>query len=301
MPEEVQDKDQNDEEDIVVTVEEDSEDSNEEATQASAEESSSEKPKKESDDELENYTEGVQKRIGKLTAKMREAERREQAALEYAQAVQKQLEEANNRSKSLDTSYVNEFENRVKTESELLKETLKRAIDRGDIDAQIEAQQRIATLAGQQERLAYVKQEQERRNAQPVPQQQPYQPPQKAKPDPRAEEWASRNEWFGSDEPMTLTAMYLHKQLTEVEGFDPTSDDYYAEIDNRIRIEFPHKFQTAKPKATGGPKVASASRGGGNGNGRREIKLSPSQVAISKKLGITEQQYAKQLLRMQNS
>jgi hypothetical protein len=297
MPEEVQDKDQNDEEDIVVTVEEDS---NEEATQASVEESSSEKSTKESDDELENYTEGVQKRIGKLTAKMREAERREQAALEYAQAVQKQLEEANRRSSSLDTSYVNEFENRVKTENELLRETLKRAIDRGDIDAQIEAQQRIATLAGQQERLAYVKQEQERRNAQPVPQQQPYQPPQKAKPDARAEDWASRNEWFGSDEPMTLTAMYLHKQLTEVEGFDPTSDDYYAEIDNRIRVEFPHKFQAAKPKATGGPKVASASRGGGNGNGRREIKLSPSQVAISKKLGITEQQYAKQLLRMQN-
>ena len=297
MPEEVQDKDQNDEEDIVVTVEEDS---NEEATQASAEESSSEKPTKESDDELENYTEGVQKRIGKLTAKMREAERREQAALVYAQAVQKQLEEANHRSSSLDTSYVNEFENRVKSENELLRETLKRAIDRGDIDAQIEAQQRIATLAGQQERLAYVKQEQERRNAQPVPQQQPYQPPQKAKPDARAEDWASRNEWFGSDEPMTLTAMYLHKQLTEVEGFDPTSDDYYAEIDNRMRVEFPHKFQAAKPKATGGPKVASASRGGGNGNGRREIKLSPSQVAISKKLGITEQQYAKQLLRMQN-
>ena len=297
MPEEVQDKDQNDEEDIVVTVEEDS---NEEATQASAEESSSEKPTKESDDELENYTEGVQKRIGKLTAKMREAERREQAALVYAQAVQKQLEEANHRSSSLDTSYVNEFENRVKSENELLRETLKRAIDRGDIDAQIEAQQRIATLAGQQERLAYVKQEQERRNAQPVPQQQPYQPPQKAKPDARAEDWASRNEWFGSDEPMTLTAMYLHKQLTEVEGFDPTSDDYYAEIDNRIRVEFPHKFQAAKSKATGGPKVASASRGGGNGNGRREIKLTPSQVAISKKLGITEQQYAKQLLRMQN-
>ena len=210
------------------------------------------------------------------------------------------MEEANNRSKSLDTSYVNEFENRVKSENELLRETLKRAIDRGDIDAQIEAQQRIATLAGQQERLAYVKQEQERRNAQPVPQQRPYQPPQKAKPDARAEDWASRNEWFGSDEPMTLTAMYLHKQLTEVEGFDPTSDDYYAEIDNRIRVEFPHKFQAAKPKATGGPKVASASRGGGNGNGRREIKLTPSQVAISKKLGITEQQYAKQLLRMQN-
>ena len=297
MPEEVQDKDQNDEEDIVVTVEEDS---NEEATQASAEESSSEKPTKESDDELENYTEGVQKRIGKLTAKMREAERREQAALVYAQAVQKQLEEANHRSSSLDTSYVNEFENRVKSENELLRETLKRAIDRGDIDAQIEAQQRIATLAGQQERLAYVKQEQERRKAQPAPQQQLYQPPQKAKPDARAEDWASRNEWFGSDEPMTLTAMYLHKQLTEVEGFDPTSDDYYAEIDNRIRVEFPHKFQAAKPKATGGPKVASASRGGGNGNGRREIKLTPSQVAISKKLGITEQQYAKQLLRMQN-
>jgi hypothetical protein len=187
-----------------------------------------------------------------------------------------------------------------KSENELLRETLKRAIDRGDIDAQIEAQQRIASLAGQQERLAYVKQEQERRKAQPAPQQQPYQPPKQAKPDARAEDWASRNDWFGSNEPMTLTAMYLHKQLTEVEGFDPTSDDYYAEIDNRMRVEFPHKFQAAKPKATGGPKVASASRGGGNGNGRREIKLSPSQVAISKKLGITEQQYAKQLLRMQN-
>jgi hypothetical protein len=297
MPEEVQDKDQNDEEDIVVTVEEDS---NEEATQASAEESSSEKPTKESDDELENYTEGVQKRIGKLTAKMREAERREQAALVYAQAVQKQLEEANHRSSSLDTSYVNEFENRVKSENELLRETLKRAIDRGDIDAQIEAQQRIATLAGQQERLAYVKQEQERRKAQPAPQQQPYQPPKQAKPDARAEDWASRNDWFGSNEPMTLTAMYLHKQLTEVEGFDPTSDDYYAEIDNRMRTEFPHKFQAAKPKATEDQKWPLRAEGVGMVMVVGKSNYLRLKLQFQKKLGITEQQYAKQLLRMQN-
>lgn len=299
MPEEVLDKEeQNDDEEILVSLDEDSTES---STEDSTSQESTEKAKAEPDEELENYTEGVQKRIGKLTAKMREAERREQAALEYAQAVQKQLEEANQRSSSLDTSYVNEFENRVKTEGELLKETLKRAIDRGDIDAQIEAQQRIAALANQQERLAYVKQEQERRKAAPVPQQQPYQPPKQAKPDARAEDWASRNEWFGSNEPMTLTAMYLHKQLTEVEGFDPTSDDYYAEIDNRMRTEFPHKFQAeVKPRPNGGPKVASASRGGATGN-RKEVRLTPSQVAISKKLGITEQQYAKQLLRMQNS
>jgi hypothetical protein len=251
-----------------------------------------------SENELEQYSDGVKKRISKLTAKMREAERREQAALDYAKSVQTQLDEAKQRTTSLDASYVTEFENRVNTEEQLLKQTLKRAADIGDTDAQFEANKRLAQLAGQRERLEYVKAEQARRAQAPQAPQAPQasQAPQAPQaPDVKAEEWAAKNEWFGADEPMTLTALYLHKQLTEQEGYDPTSDEYYAEVDKRMRNEFPHKF-TAKKKS--GPQVAGASRSS-NGRGKQTVKLTPSQVAISKKLGITEQQYAKQLLRMQ--
>ena len=236
---------------------------------------------------------------------MREAERREQAAIEYAQSVQSQLEEQKQRATSLDSSYVTEFENRVNTEEELLKQHLKRANDVGDSDAQFEANKRLATLASQRERLDYVKAEQQRRAAQPqqpvqpAPTEQAAQPQQPTKPDPKAEAWAEKNEWFGVDEPMTITALYMHKQMTEQEGYDPQSDEYYAEVDKRLRTEFPHKFGGA-PKKKSGPRVAGASRSS-QGGGKTSVKLTPSQVAISKKLGITEKQYAQSLLRMQQN
>lgn len=302
MPKEALKEEVENDEDESISVEVE-DDSTEEAQETESEEKEEPKAKSE-EDELEQYSDGVKKRISKLTAKMREAERREQAALEYAQAVKKQLEESNQQRTSLDASYVTEFENRVNTEEQLLKQELKRAYDRGDTDAQFEVQKRLAALASQQERLQYVKQEQERRKTQPQQQVQvpQAQQPKATKPDAKAEAWAERNEWFGADEPMTLTALYLHKQLTEQEGYDPTSDEYYAEVDRRMRSEFPHKFKIAeqKPKAKSGPQVASANRGGTRG-GKQQVKLTPSQVAISKKLGITEQQYAKQLLRMQQT
>ena len=258
-------------------------------------------------DELADYSEGVKKRISKLTAKMREAERREQAAIQYAQSVQKQLEESSRRTSSLDQSFVQEFENRVTLQDQLLRRELKDAIDRGDIDRQVEAQKQLAQIASHSERLHYVKQQQAlaAQQRQMAPQQVPQpqaQPQQQRRPDPKAEQWAERNEWFGSDEAMTITAFAIHKNLVENEGYDPNGDDYYQELDRRIRGEFPHKFGQKGGGTNGrsGPAVAGAQRGGTRG-GKQSIKLSPSQVAIARKLGITNEQYAKQLLRMQQN
>ena len=233
---------------------------------------------------------------------MREAERREQAATEYAQAVQKQLQESTQKSTALDDSFVSEFETRVTYQEESLRNKLKEAIDRGDIDQQVEAQTALAKLAQDNERLAYVKRQKEyaakqAEIAQATPQQAPQQ--QKPIPDPKATAWAERNTWFGQDEPMTLTAFSIHKKMVEEEGYDPTSDDYYNELDNRIRRDFPHKFGE-KTNRTSGPAVAGANRTSKSSN-KKSVKLTQSQVAIAKKLGITNEQYAKQLLALQNS
>ena len=253
-----------------------------------------------SGDELEQYSEGVKKRISKLTAKMREAERREQAAIQYAQAAKKELEENQKKNLSLDNSYVSEFENRIKLQDQLYRNTLKEAIDRGDVDGQVEAQRQLANVASQNDKLAMVKQQQEQRARQPVPVQQPMQqqPQQPAPPDPKAAAWADKNDWFGTDEPMTLTAFSIHKTLVESEGWDPHSDDYYAEVDKRIRQEFPHKFGGATRQS--GPVVASASRGGQK-KGKQKIQLTKSEVAIADKLGVSYEQYARQKARMQNT
>ena len=253
-----------------------------------------------SGDELEQYSEGVKKRISKLTAKMREAERREQAAIQYAQAAKKELEENQKKNLSLDNSYVSEFENRIKLQDQLYRNTLKEAIDRGDVDGQVEAQRQLANVASQNDKLAMVKQQQEQRARQPVPVQQPMQqqPQQPAPPDPKAAAWAEKNDWFGTDEPMTLTAFSIHKTLVESEGWDPHSDDYYAEVDKRIRQEFPHKFGGATRQS--GPVVASASRGGQK-KGKQKIQLTKSEVAIADKLGVSYEQYARQKARMQNT
>lgn len=296
----VETEDRVEEEELEIEIEEDQEEAGAEPEerQAAAKQPSSE------ENELEQYSEGVQKRISKLTAKMREAERREQAALEYAKSVQKQLNDAAQRTTSLDNSFVNEFENRITYQEQTLRNQMREAIDRGDIDAQVEAQKNLAKLAHESERLAYVKHQRELAANRPAPQPEPqYQPQVQVKPDPKASAWAERNEWFGQDEPMTLTAFSIHKQLIEGEGYDPTADDYYEELDRRMRREFPQKFgEQVVPVRNGrsGPAVASASRGK-TVNGQKSIKLTGSQVAIARKLGITNEQYAKQLLRMQNS
>ena len=300
MPEEKQKELFEESEDLEIEVEEDKEEETQEV--ATEESQPKERVADSSDDELEQYSESVQKRISKLTAKMREAERREQAATEYAQAVQKQLQESTQKSTALDDSFVSEFETRVTYQEESLRNKLKEAIDRGDIDQQVEAQTALAKLAQHNDRLAYVKRQKEyaakqAEIAQATPQQAPQQ--QKPIPDPKATAWAERNTWFGQDEPMTLTAFSIHKKMVEEEGYDPTSDDYYNELDNRIRRDFPHKFGE-KTNRTSGPAVAGANRTSKSSN-KKSVKLTQSQVAIAKKLGITNEQYAKQLLALQNS
>ena len=300
MPEEKQKELFEESEDLEIEVEEDKEEETQEV--ATEESQPKERVADSSDDELEQYSESVQKRISKLTAKMREAERREQAATEYAQAVQKQLQESTQKSTALDDSFVSEFETRVTYQEESLRNKLKEAIDRGDIDQQVEAQTALAKLAQDNERLAYVKRQKEyaakqAEIAQATPQQAPQQ--QQPIPDPKATAWAERNTWFGQDEPMTLTAFSIHKKMVEEEGYDPTSDDYYNELDNRIRRDFPHKFGE-KTNRTSGPAVAGANRTSKSSN-KKSVKLTQSQVAIAKKLGITNEQYAKQLLALQNS
>ena len=245
--------------------------------------------------ELEDYSEGVQKRINKLTAKMREAERREQAAIDYAKGLQSKLSESEKKGSTLDTSYMTEFETRVKTQEQLLKDQLKKAIDNGDVDAQVEAQKQLAKVAHDNERLTYVKQQQEEK-AKEEPQKQEEQKPQRqATPDPKATAWASKNEWFGQNEPMTLTAFSLHKALVEQEGYDPTTDEFYEELDLRMKREFPHKFEE-KPKVSTRPTVMSGSKN--VTSNRKTVKLSQSELAIAKKLGVSPKQYAQQVALM---
>ena len=251
-----------------------------------------------SDEDLEGYSDKVKKRIEKLTYKMREAERREKAATEYAQSVQKQNEELAKRSSQIDESYISEYDQRVTSQEDGLKKKLSDAINLGDVDAQIEAQKSIAKLAIESERLNVAKHQLEQRKAAP-PEPQPQARAQPTnQPDPKARSWAERNSWFGENEPMTLTAFSIHKNLVENEYFDPSSDEYYQELDKRIREEFPHKFQQDNRSSVRAP-VAGATRSSGKPSNKK-IKLSPSQVAIADKLGVSYEQYAKQLARLQS-
>jgi len=260
----------------------------------------------EKNDELEKYSEGVQKRIAKLTRKMREAERQKEEAIAFAQAVKKEKDEVEKRFSTLDKSYVSEFENRVKTNLAAAKLALKNAIENQDVEGQINAQEQLAALSVDAARLSSIKaNEQEQKQVTITPQQ--YQTvnayngkevPQNVPTDEKAEDWASKNKWFGSDSAMTYTAFDIHKKLVETEGYDPKSDEYYEEIDKRIRLEFPHKFAKVQDNSTERPKpsqtVASAKRPSATGR-RKTVKLTPSQVAISKRLGVPLEEYAKQL------
>ena len=254
-------------------------------------------------DELKEYSEGVQKRIAKLTRKMREAERQREEALAFAQSVKNRNEEMEGKLSKIDSSYVSEFETRVKTSMEAAKLALKNAIESQDVEAQIAAQQQLAALTMDEARLNSIKvandnkPKVEEKQVNINPQQQYYQPQQQS--DPKAEDWAAKNTWFGNDSAMTYTAFDIHKKLVEQEGYDPKSDEYYAEVDKRIRVEFPHKFDKVEDNTTERAKpaqnVASARRSASTNKGRKTVKLTPSQVAIAKRLGVPLEEYAKQL------
>ncbi len=254
----------------------------------------------ENKDELKEYSDGVQKRIAKLTRKMREAERQKEEAVAYAQSIKNKNDEMAGRISKMDTSYVSEFESRVKTGLAAAKLALKNAIESQDVEAQIAAQQQLAALTMDEARVNSLKVANENK---PQPQQRevnitPQQRAPQQQSDPRAEDWASRNSWFGNDSAMTYTAFDIHKTLVEKEGFDPQSNDYYAEVDKRIRLEFPHKFDkvgdTSTERAKPAQNVASAKRSASTGR-RKTVRLTPSQVAIAKRLGVPLEAYAKQL------
>ena len=249
-----------------------------------------EKVEEKVEDEHEEYSKGVQKRIGKLTAKLREAERREQAATQYAQNVHKENSTLKLQKQSTDGNYILSEANRITAETEATKTLLQKANEEQNIDAQVQAQQKLASLAVEAQRVQALNQ---RRTQQPVQEQQEFvQQEQEApmKPDPRAEAWAEGNSWFGDDRAMTMTSFAIHEDLLN-EGFDATSDEYYSEIDKRIRDEFPHKFGETSQQSRPAQAVAPAKRSAKTG--RKSVRLTPSQVAIAKKLGVPLNEYAK--------
>lgn len=270
------------------------------------------------EEELGQYSDKVKKRIDKLTARLRETQRREQAALEYAQKVQAHVQELQRRYDHTDAQRLGEAKNRVETQAMALKQIIKKAREEGDIDTETEAHERLASLLFEQRRiqedeaykaqqLAVAKQQQEMQQAQQVQYasqyaQQASAQQQRRQPDPRAEEWAEKNDWYGRDVAMTHAAQGIHTQLIMQEGFDASSDEYYDELNKRIRDAFPHRFQqedsvmqqtntrASRPVQT----VAPASRSSGvNSVARRSVKLTPSQVAIAKRLGVPLEEYAK--------
>jgi len=248
------------------------------------------------EDQFEKAETNTQKRIDRLTKKMREAERQKDEALRYAQGVQSEAQKLQQRMNTLDTSYVNEYSTRVETQMGTAEQELARAIEIGDTNGVVEAQRKITGLAIEKDRARQAKMQQERyaqqaaaqqqqQVQQPMPQQQP------RRPDPKAASWAERNEWFGSDEAMTYAAFGVHKKLVENEGFDPQSDEYYTELDQRMKEEFPHKLNggSKRPAQT----VASVSRSSSGRSSGKKVRLTPSQVAIAKKLGVPLEEYAK--------
>ena len=251
-------------------------------------------------DEREEYSKDVQKRIDRMTYKIREAERREKEALDFAKKVKQEKDDLQGKFDKLDDGYVNEFSTRVKSELEAAKVQLKQAMAKGDVDAQVEANQNLARLAIEEERIKATEQQRKQyeetlKNTGQIgdqPVQNNVQPPRQ--PDPKAEAWAERNEWFGKDEAMTYASFGIHKKLVEEEGFNPSSDEYYEEIDKRLREEFPQKFNDGGEVQEGKQPVqtvASAKRT--TSAGRKTVRLTPSQVAIAKKLGVPLEEYAK--------
>ena len=260
--------------------------------QASEEEEASEDEKEE---ELNQYSKNVRDRISKITQKYRDEEAQRIAAVEFAQKVKEQNDELRQRLTALDQSYVGEFGTRIQSQIDAAKVAYQKAYDEGDADAMFEAQKNLSRLALEEAQVEQAKKRQEQQAAAPKQEQPQQQPQQQAapKPDPKAEAWAAKNEWFGQDQTMTYAAFGIHRQLIEDEGFDPTSDEYYTELDRRVRDEFPQKFGGSKDK---GPRVASAESTASKSStkkGRRTVKLTPSQIQIAKRLNVPLEEYAK--------
>jgi hypothetical protein len=255
--------------------------------------------------ELDQYSEGVKKRIDKLTARLRETQRREQAALEYAKSVQARATQLEQQYMTVDSERLGEANGRIQTQVVALKQIIRKAREEGDIDTETEAQQRLTTLTLEQSQITAATQQREQQQQewnyqQEVAAQQAAQPqtPVRQEVDPRVEEWAERNPWYGRDTAMTHAAWGIHRQLIQVEGFDPNGNEYYDELDNRLKQAFPQRLggqpqaQTNRA-ARSVQTVAPASRSSGINNARRTVKLTPSQVAIAKKLGVPLEEYAK--------
>ncbi len=284
-------------EDSVVEIEESKTD---QEPQANVEETETvkeiKKEQKKDDEQLEEYSKGVQSRISKLTRKMREAERQRDAATEYARAADESRKTLERRFERTDSDYMKKFESSVKEGMDSAQKELARAIESGDAKAQVDANKRIATLAFDNARLEQSKEVREEAPARPADVRAPQQPSsQLPASDPQADAWASRNTWFGQNRAMTFTAFEIHKDLVDKEGFDPKSDEYYAEVDKRIRVDFPHKFDKSDNKYTTEPVQTVASAKRSVKPGRKTVRLTSSQVAIAKKLGVPLEDYAKQL------
>jgi hypothetical protein len=267
-------------------------------SQPEKQEASDEKPeadKTEQKEELETYSKDVQRRIAKLTKKWREAERQKDEALVYARSVKEERDSLNKKYSTLETTSLKVREEKLKSSLEAAKAKLAAARDAGDINVEFEAQQEIAKAGYEAARLQELKsmaESQPEQVTRPADVRIPQQPEQVV--DPRAEDWASKNTWFGKDKAMTYTAFDIHRTLVEEEGYDPKSDEYYVEIDKRIRLDFPHKFDRTNTNSTKPTQiVASAKRS--VKPGRKTVRLTPSQVAIAKKLGVPLEEYAKQL------
>ena len=249
------------------------------------------------DSEIEQYSESVQKRINRLTKKMRDAERREEEAIRYAQNVQSEAEKIRQRMETLDQGFMNEYGQRISIQQQQAEANLRRAVELGDAEGQIAAQKELTNLTIAADGYTRAQQQARLRAQSPQaqsPQAQSPQQPAVQRPDPKAEVWAEKNSWFGNDEAMTFAAFGIHKKLIEEEGFDPQSDDYYNELDSRIKREFPHKF--GEEQSTGrkpAQTVAGVSRSTKTGRNGKRVKLSQTQVAIAKKLGVPLEEYAK--------
>jgi hypothetical protein len=274
-----------------------------ETVETASEEKKEEPKKEEKEKELEQYSESVQRRIAKLTHKWREAQRQADEAAEFAKAQIKLKEQAEAKISKLEPGYLKSTEDSITSGIQAAQAKLAAAREANDLQAESEALTAISELGYKKAKLEETKVAQEEFNARKAKEVKPEinlnrQQTAEPTPDPKAEQWAAKNTWFGQDTAMTYTAFDLHKKLTEQEGYDPQSDEYYSEIDKRIRLEFPHKFGTTedtkgevstKPVQT----VASAKRS--TNTGRRTVRLTPSQVAIAKKLGVPLEEYAKQL------
>jgi len=262
-------------------------------------EASDEKPEaetKEQKDELQDYSKDVQRRIAKLTKKWREAERQREDALTFARIQKDKAEELSKKYETLESASLKSREEKLKSSLEAAKIKLASARDAGDINLEFEAQRELANAGYEEARLKELKalaESQPKQVVTPSDVRIPQQPQQVV--DPRAEDWASKNTWFGKDKAMTYTAFDIHRTLVEEEGYDPKTDEYYVEIDKRIRLDFPHKFDTTNVNSTKPTQTVASARRSVNNSGRKTVRLTPSQVAIAKKLGVPLEEYAKQL------